>query len=213
MIKILFIIIVHCFIFSCQTKPTSGQLVEVSVWNINSKAQITDKLNDSTNSVSLDIFLKKNQAIRMEVSATLGYQVGSLLMTRTMLQYAIHPQKYFIQGPFAGRTLKPLFKQEIDPLILWSIIHNESLQKRGFQCVQVGALIENCKNNLATVQIEQRGELGPDGRSTDGQKKVTLENQQIKMVWIFKSREPVQTSQNETFVLVRPKEYKLINIK
>lgn len=183
------------------------------IWNIDSKAQITDKTKDSTNSVSLDIFLKRNESIRMEVTATLGYQVGSLLMNRTQLQYAIHPQKYFIQGPFAARTLKPLFKQEIDPLILWSIIHDESLQKRGFQCSMAGTLIENCKNDMATVQIEQRGELGANGRSVDGQKKVTLENNSLKMVWIFKSREPSQASQNETFVLVRPKEYKLITIK
>lgn len=213
MIKKLFLINVCGVIFSCQTKPISGYAGGVSVWNITSKAQITDKVKDSTNSVSLDIFLKKNEAIRMEVSATLGYQVGSLLMTRSSLQYAIHPQKYFIQGPIAGRTLKPLFKQEIDPLILWSIIHDESLQKRGFQCTLAGILIENCKNELATVQIEQRGEIGASGRSVDGQKKVTLENQTIKMVWIFKSREASDVSQNETFVLVKPKEYKLITIK
>jgi hypothetical protein len=213
MIKKLFLLSLSYFIFSCQTKPTVSPADGSVIWNIDSKAQITDKVKDSTSSVSLDIFLKKNESIRIEVTATLGYQVGSLLMTRSSLQYAIHPQKYFIQGPFAGRTLKPLFKQEIDPLILWSIIHDESLQKRGFQCVPAGTLIENCKNEFATVQIEQRGELGPNGRSADGQKKITLENGHIKMVWIFKSREASDVSQNETFVLVRPKEYKLITIK
>ncbi len=76
-----------------------------------------------------------------------------------------------------------------------------------------GTLIENCKNELVTVQIEQRGELGANGRSIDGQKKITLENNNIKMVWIFKSREASDVSQNETFVLVKPKEYKLITIK
>lgn len=199
--------------FSCQTQTISGQNDRAAIWSITSKAQITDKTKDSTNSVSLDIFLKTDEAIRLEVTAALGYQVGSLLMTRSTLQYAIHPQKYFIQGPFAGRTLKPLFKQDIDPQILWSIIHDESLKKRGFQCINTGVFIETCKNNLATVQIEQRGEVGANGRSADGQKKVTLENQVMKMVWIFKSREPSQASQNETFVLLRPKEYKLVTIK
>lgn len=213
MIKKLFLLSLSYCIFSCQTKPTASLADGSVIWNIDSKAQITDKVKDSTNSVSLDIFLKKNEAIRLEISATLGYQVGSLLMNRSSLQYAIHPQKYFIQGPFAGRTLKPLFKQEVDPLILWSIIHDESLQKRGFQCAPAGTLIENCKNEFATVQIEQRGEIGANGRSVDGQKKITLENENIKMVWIFKSREASDVSQNETFVLVRPKEYKLITIK
>ncbi len=214
MIKNLFLICLSFLIFSCQTAPTGTVDVKSALWNLDTKAQITDKTNQTTNNVTIDIFLKKNEMIRMEVTAIMGYEVGSLLMTRSSLQYAVHPQKYFIQGPLAGRTLKPLFKQEIDPVILWSLIHNQSLKLRGFQCSAAATLIEVCKNNLVTVEIEQRGEIGSDGQSIDGQKKVTLENNNIKMVWIFKSIQlSSKASQNETFVLVKPKEYKLITIK
>jgi hypothetical protein len=214
MIKNLFLICFGFLIFSCQTKPVGNQDSKSVIWNLDTKAQITDKTNQSTNNVSIDIFLKKNEMIRMEVTALMGYDVGSLLMTRSALQYAVHPQKLFIQGPLAGRTLKPLFKQEIDPVILWSLVHNQSLKSRGFQCSATATLIEVCKNNLATVEIEQRGEIGSDGKSSDGQKKVTLENSNIKMIWIFKSIQMApKAPQNETFVLNRPKEYKLITIK
>ncbi len=214
MIKNLFLICIGFLMFSCQIAPTTSVDAKSAIWNLDTKAQITDKTNQTTNNVNIDIFLKKNEMIRMEVTAVLGYEVGSLLMTRSGLQYAVHPQKLFIQGPLAGRTLKPLFKQEIDPVILWSLIHNQSLKLRGFQCSTAATLVEICKNNLATVEIEQRGEIGSDGQSTDGQKKVTLENNNIKMVWIFKSIQmAAKASQNETFVLVKPKEYKLITIK
>jgi hypothetical protein len=214
MIKNLFIVCAIFLVLGCETSKVISGDAALAVYFLSTKAQINDKTSDSSNGVTIDIFLKKNEAIRLEISALLGFQVGSLLMTRTNLQYAVHPQKYFIQGPLAGRTLKPLFKQEIDPQILWSLIHNESLKQRGFQCRKLDSGTELCKNSQATVEIEQRGEIGPGGLSTDGQKKVTLENAKLKMIWIFKSIEALsRDSQNETFVLARPKEYKLITIK
>ena len=212
MIKKLLIIFGYGLLVACggnSTRPVTS----ADILNLSTKAQITDKINETTNNVAIDIFLKQNEAIRLEVTAVLGYEVGSLLMTRSTLQYAVHPQKYFIQGPLAGRTLKPLFKQEIDPVILWSLIHSENLKARGFVCRKSGTVTELCKNSVATVEIEQRGELGIDGLSVDGQKKVTIENSNIKFIWVFKSHQVVTKSQNETFVLTRPKEYKLLTIK
>ncbi len=212
MIKKLFIICAGFLILSCQSNQGRPTLAG-ETWNLSTKAQITDKTQDTTNSITIDVLFKKNETVRLEVSALLGYQVGSLLMTRTTLQYAVHPQKYFIQGPLAGRTLKPLFRQEIDPQILWSLIHDESLNQRGFHCSVPVVATEICKNEQATVEIEQRGVLDSGGHSLDGQKKVILENKNLKMVWIFKSKVLVKDSQNETFVLVKPKGYKLITIK
>ena len=177
------------------------------------KAQITDKTQDTTNNVSIDIFLKKNTAFRLEVTALLGYQVGSLLMTRSSLQYAVHPQKIFVHGPMAGRTLKPLFKQEIEPQILWSLINDDDLNLRGFKCIKPQASMQICKSSQADLEIEQRGDLDNHGISKEGLKKITLENKNLKMIWIFKSKQLLSSSQNETFVLNRPKEYKLIAIK
>jgi hypothetical protein len=213
MIKKLFLIFNFSILLSCGSGSVKTDSMS-EVLSLSTKAQITDKISATTNSVNIDIFLKKNTAIRMEVTALLGYEVGSLLMTRSDLQYAVHPDKYFVQGPLVGRTLKPLFKQEIEPQVLWSLIQGESLRSRGFRCQQQKAAhIEICKNVLATVEVEQRGELGPDGASTDGQKKVTIENSRIKFIWIFKSQETLSEYQNETFVLERPKGYKLLTIK
>ena len=205
-------------LIGCSSEPTQSVRL-LDIVKISTKAQITDKTNTTNttnttmNSVSIDIFLKRNETIRLEVSALLGYPVGSLLMTRSLLQCAVHPQKYFIQGPFASRTLKPLFKQDIDPLILWSVIHAEDLKTHGFQCDKLTLNIEICRNPQFTVEIEQRGQLNSEGLSVRGQKKITLENNNIKMIWVFKSQEVLNVSQSETFVLQRPKEYKLITIK
>ena len=211
LINVLGIISALIFLNGCTQKEVvrSGE----RVWHISSKAQINDKTKDSSNNVTIDIFLKEQQAFRLEVTATLGYQVGSLLMTKNYIKYAIHPNKYFIQGPAEARTIKPLFKQEIDPRILWSVIHDQDLSMHGFKCSRKEASVQVCKNNLGLVEVEQRGDLDEQGQSKDHQKKVTIENNNIKMIWIFKSQEILQEYQNETFVLNSPKEYKLITIK
>ncbi len=212
MLKNLILLIVCSLITACGSSPllsSSGG----DTFQFNTKAQITDKTQDTTNNVTIDIFLKKNIAFRLEVTALLGYEVGSLLMSRTNLQYAVHPQKIFVQGPLAGRTLKPLFKQDIEPQILWSLIHGDELSTRGFKCINPQTSLQICKNNMSTVEIEQRGDLDSSGKSIDGLKKITLENTNLKMVWIFKSKQALLAPQNETFVLNRPKEYKLITIK
>lgn len=204
-------LLVLCFLFfSCQHGSVSK---DNKLWLIESKAQITDKFKDTNNSVSIEIFLQESEAIRMEITALLGYQVGSLLMTPQQLKYAVHPQKIFVSGAMTGKTIKPLFKQEVDPSILWSIIHNDSLSKHGFACQQTTAQLLSCKNASAKVEIEQKGDLDTKGNSVNHQKKVTLENSKLKMIWVFKSKEPYMGSRNETFVLLPPQEYKLFNIK
>ncbi len=211
MIKIFLFGIALVFLFGCGSssiKDYSG-----NSWLISTKAQLTDKTKNSSNNANIDVFVDSNKAIRLEVTALLGYQVGSLLMNTTDIRYAVHPQKVFVQGPFQARTLKPLFKQEVDPKILWSVVHEESLSKRGFQCTRKSTTTEVCSNAQGTVEIEQRGELGTNGLYTDGQKKITIENDKMKMIWVFKSKEPYIDSQNETFVLNSPKDYRLVTIK
>lgn len=212
MLKNFILLVVCIFMAACTGTPVVSDSAG-DAFQFSTKAQITDKTQDTTNNVSIDIFLNKNTAFRLEVTALLGYEVGSLLMTRTSLQYAVHPQKIFVQGPMAGRTLKPLFKQDIEPQILWTLIHGDDLASRGFKCINPQKSLQICKNAQAFIEIEQRGDLDSFGKSVDGLKKITLENSNLKMIWIFKSKQPLLAPHNETFVLNRPKEYKLITIK
>lgn len=186
-----------------QKEKTNGQITY-----IDSKALVEDKLKNESHSVNIDVYYIPQGPCRLEITALLGYSVGSLLMSQQQVQYMIHPQKVFISGPFKAKSLKPLFKHEVDPQILIDVVNNNDLSERGFIC-QKQALVQTCKGqnlqvNDVTVSIEDKGQ---------GLRKITIENKGLKLIWLFKSIKPYDKSYNETFVLKKPEEYRLLTIK
>jgi hypothetical protein len=131
----------------------------------------------------------------MDVTALLGYRLAEIVMTPKLIQYIQREDKIFVQGDFRPKTMKRLFNQEIDPKLLWAMAHEQSLPDGQYY----GA---NVKTELLESELGQY-------RS----KRVTIENNYLKMIWLFKSKERVAVSYNETFVLAKPDEYKLITIK
>ncbi len=170
----------------------------------NTKALIEDKKKASSNSVSMDVFYTTNGVIRIEVEALLGYRLGSLLMNKNQIQYILYPQKTFVQGPFAGQTLKPLFKNEIDPRWIEAAVLDTDLTTLGFSCLQKNPELKVCQSELAQVSVETK---------KSPLKKIIIENDQMKFIWVFKSIQKHNKSYNETFVLAKPEEYRLITIK
>jgi hypothetical protein len=187
-------------------KPTAGDIKYVE-----SKALIEDKTKNSSNSATIDLFYLQDQSLRMEVTALLGYRLGSLVMNRQGVSYALHPQKAFVEGPFAGRTMKPLFRQELDPRLIWAVVFDKDLKAYGFDCV-VDGKTQKCSGSGATagvaVTLQQVGE-----NPQEPLKKITIENANLKFVWLYKAIRKHNKSYNETFVLSRPEEYRLITIK
>ncbi len=206
LIKQVFIILTVSFNFtlitSCATKETT--LNEEDIRFADTKALIEDKKKSSSHSVTMDVFYTTNGVIRIEVEAVLGYRLGSLLMNKNQIQYILYPQKTFVQGPFASKTLKPLFKNEIDPLWIKAAILGTDLTMLGFDCSQKNPELKVCQSDLASVSVETK---------KTPLKKIIIENEQMKFIWVFKSIQRHKKSYNETFVLVKPEEYRLITIK
>lgn len=190
-----------------QEKPQAGDIQYVE-----SKALIEDKTKNSSNSASIDLFYLQDDVIRMEVTALLGYRLGSLVMNPQKVSYALHPQKAFVEGPFAARTMKPLFRQDLDPKLIWAVVFDRDLRGFGFTCSDVVSRTSTCQGSGATqgvtVTVQQVGES-----PNSGLKKITIENANLKFVWLFKAIRKHNKSYNETFVLNKPEGYRLITIK
>lgn len=206
---LVFAALVSFFMAGCagtQEKPQAGDIKYVE-----SKALIEDKTKNSSNSASIDLFYLQDDVIRMEVTALLGYRLGSLVMNSQKVAYALHPQKAFVEGPFAARTMKPLFRQDLDPRLIWAVVFDRDLKTFGFSCTTV-AKTQTCLGTGATegvsVTLQQvaESETGP-------LKKITIENAKLKFVWLYKAIKKHNKSYNETFVLNKPEEYRLITIK
>lgn len=206
---LMFAVLVSFFMAGCagtQEKPQVGDIKYVE-----SKALIEDKTKSSSNSASIDLFYLQNDVIRMEVTALLGYRLGSLVMNSQKVAYALHPQKAFVEGPFAARTMKPLFRQDLDPRLIWAVVFDRDLKSFGFSCNTV-AKTQTCLGTGATEGVSVT--LQHVGESATGPlKKITIENAKLKFVWLYKAIKKHNKSYNETFVLNKPEEYRLITIK
>ncbi len=173
---------------------------------IDTKVQIKDVRKDETQSAKIQIVLLTDQAIRMEVTALFGYPVASIVITPDKIQLALHTSKKFIDGPFSARTLYPVFKQNINPRILWNTIHNRNLASADFKC-------RNDENGRALNCA------GPEAINIDWtyedafKRRIVISNPQFEMIWVFKDQSTLAATQNETFVLKKPEEYQLIQIK
>ena len=193
---------------STQEKPQMGDIQYVE-----SKALIEDKTKNSSNSASIDLFFVPNDVIRMEVTALLDYRLGSLVMNQQKVSYALHPQKAFVEGPFVARTMRPLFRQDLDPKLIWSVVFDRDLRSYGFACTEAPLRTNVCAGSGATqgvtVTVQQLGEA----TAYSGLKKITIENANLKFVWLYKAIKKHNKSYNETFVLNKPEDYRLITIK
>lgn len=197
------------FIFSCAGKPAKTTVEDIKY--VESKALIEDKAKNSSNSASIDLFYQQNRTLRMEVTAVMGYRLGSLVMDPQKVAYALHPQKAFVEGPFIGRTMRPLFRQDLDPKLIWAVVFDRDLRGLGFNCSN-NDKTQTCTGSGATegvsVIIQMVGDNKPEPL-----KKITIENANLKFVWLYKSIRKHNKSYNETFVLNRPEDYRLITIK
>lgn len=190
-------------IFSCAEKPQVPVSAETARM-YETKAQI--KANGETNTVKIQLAVAPQKAIRMEVTATLGVSVASVLMTPKEIRMLLPQQKTFIVGPFHEKTLYPVFKENINPRLLWKIIHEQNPSEKNFVC-KLNAISQpvSC-DGIDGLHVEWVYE-------TPIRKRIELKRGQFEMSWIFKDQTALPTYQTETFVLKKPDGYKEIVIK
>jgi hypothetical protein len=144
------------------------------------------------------VIVDPSRAVRIDVTAFLGYRLAEMVMNTQQIQYIERENKIFVTGGYKSKTLKPLFGQEIDPKLIWSIAHEQSLKDGDYNGTDVKyELMANVNNGYAS-------------------RKMTIENKYLKMIWVIKAKEALylsSSSYNETFVLTQPEKYKLISIK
>lgn len=171
---------------------------------IDTKAQV--KNGADSNNIKIEIALIPNKMLRMEVTALLGYRVASVLMTPQKIQYVIHTNQTYGEGGFSPRTMYPIFKQIIDPRIIWRVIHNQNPQSQDLVC-QVDdrqrPILCNGVNALTVKWIYEEPPV----------KRIEFKSGRFEMKWIFKDQHVLGDSHTETFVLKKPDGYREIQLK
>lgn len=179
--------------------PASGEPLLIQ-----SKAIIKDQ--NESNSVKIEIALLPKKAIRLEITATLGVSVATVLMTPTEISYALHTTKQYAAGPFNEKTLYPIFRKNIDPRILWRMINDQPMTNLNLKC----AMNANSKP-VKCIAVD-----GTTFKWTYDEppfKRIDIISNRFEMNWLFRDQSRIETSQNETFVLKKPDSYQEILIK
>ncbi len=181
-------------------KPIAPEIARV----YETKAQIKNSTQSHTISIQLAVWPQK--AVRMEVTATLGISVASILLTPQKIQILIPNDKTFIVGPFDEKTLYPVFKENINPRLIWKIIHEQNPADQNLKCQFNADLKPIACQGSDGLEVSWVYEDKP-------RKRISIKRRDFQMDWLFKTESPLLKYQNETFVLKKPETYKEIVIK
>lgn len=160
------------------------------------KAQVRDLVNGKTNTVSLDVMARRDEALRMEVSGTMGIHVASFLLSGSQVRYVIHTQKRFFSGTVSEKALRPLLKVNIDPRWLYGIFFDEDLP--AWKCQ--GRPVQVCEKSDGT-------KITWTDRSEE-RKRITISNPQFEVQILVKDFQTKVQDPDKAFRLEVPEGYR-----
>lgn len=199
--KILFTLLTLLFLSACATKPIAYDSKK-SQGQWEAKAQVKDFKKDQTHNVTLDVIGSTPHQVRMEVSATLGVSLASLVIDGDQIAYAIHPQKKYFSGEVSDQALKPLFQIELNPKYLMNVFFDQPIREKSWSCTMgVDQLVEKCErlsDGLSIDWRERKGEL----------KRVVIKSSDFEVQVLVKDFTTKVELSTKTFSLEIPQGYK-----
>jgi hypothetical protein len=186
---------------SCATKPVDfNSEKREGQWE--AKAQIKNLENGKTNTVSLDVVSQKDEALRMEVTGTMGVSVASFLLKGSDVAYEIHAQKRHISGPASEKALQPLLNISVDPRWLYSVFFDEPVTAKDWTC-EMGPdqLVGSCERSVEPVKIQWLDRQGE-------RKRVIISNAKFELQVLVKNFETKVQSPERAFRLESNRNYK-----
>lgn len=185
-------------------KDSGGLPWESGQWE--TRAYIKNLKENKNHSVDIDIFATKNNRARFEITALLGIQVASVVVSPQDISYIIYSEKSFYHGRNSGHFLEKSLGLPLNIMNLINIAFEQPIYGSDWKCTKkTGGLIDKCENisHGSTITWKDRSE---------GQKVVLITAPQFEMVWKFKSLKTEVQFKNEIFNLKQPEGFKAIQI-
>lgn len=201
------------FVFSalfvgCATAPTqkSDGVVSAprpSYHEYEAKAQIQDKVKNTSHNVGIDIYTYANQAMRMDISSTLGISVAHLLLKGKDISYMVKPWSRYYYGASSENALSPLLKMKLDPNLFYAFLYDQPVVGSDWQCLFEKGLIRSCENKVQSLEINWQER---DGK----RRRVLVKSPRFEINFLIKDHRTIVELPAQTFVLEAPEGYKKI---
>lgn len=170
------------------------------------KALIKNQRANKTQSLNIDIYAVKNERARFEISALMGFQVASLVMTPSEIAYAIYPQKTYYSGKNSDKAFYRVVGMPLHPMNLANIAFDEPVRGSNWKCERApDGFVSQCENSQKEIRVEWSGR-------NEGQKKVVITAPQFEMQWLFSSPKTQVEFKPEIFTLKQPSGFKAIQL-
>ncbi len=138
----------------CTTAPIveDGSPTAVTQWE--SRAQITDRETQKSQSVSMDFVAAGRTRLRMEVSGAFATTVAVAVLDRDRLTYLLPRQKRYFHGLASSRSLRPVFHFDLEPEQIYRILYDEPMQGGAWTCLKTAeGLTASCENLESRMKI------------------------------------------------------------
>ncbi|MFS4458744.1 hypothetical protein [Bdellovibrio sp. HCB2-146] len=188
----------------CASKSVREGAYQKAQWE--TKAMVKDFRQNKTQSLNIDIYAIKNERARFEITALLGFQVASLVMSPQEISYIIYPQKKFFSGRNSERAVENMIGLPLHPMNLTAIAFDEPVRGRGWACAVDGqGWIASCENKERSMVVHWLNR-------SEGAKKVVITAPQFEMQWQFEAPQTEVQFKSELFTLKQPEGFKAIQI-
>lgn len=189
---------------SCVTKPVKEGPYEQAQWE--TKALIKNLKQNKNQSLSIDVYAVKNQSLRLEISALMGFQVASVVVNPSEISYINFPQKTFYSGSNTEAAISRVLNLSLHPMNLARIAFDEPLSGTGWKCsLDTLGLISQCDNLQKNINVKWLDR-------NNGKKKVVITAPQLEMQWHFEAPQTEVQFKEGLFTLKQPTGFKAIQI-
>lgn len=186
---------------SCASKPVARD-VSKSQGTWSAKAQIKNLKQNKSQVVNMDVIAIKDSAMRVEITATLGIPVASILLRDKQISYAVHTQKKFYSGDISEKALQPVMQIALNPNWLYVIFFDQEIKDRDWICEKnQEGLVEKCVNSKTNQQITWSERMGEN-------KRILLKNSDFELNILVKDFTTKVEAQDQVFSLDIPANYK-----
>lgn len=207
------LIIVSFHLFGCSTIFKKDFVKESpnKYFYSDSKMVINDLKNKSSQSLSAEIFILKDDKLRLEISGPMNYTIGSILIDNSEFKMILYNKKRYYYGKLSNEVLTPIIPLSINPKILASVLLDEFQSSKDWKCKDVAGpnvkVYKKCTNQDLGLNLIWK-------RAEDNKKKVIdIKSKSYEIAWLVDDFSTEVEYRKQVFSVEPPPDFKLIQLQ